>query len=268
MVNLKERYGPFALITGASSGIGRTYAYKLASLGFNLILAARKINILNTLGEELMTKHPIYVKTVQADLSDQNDVNELIKSTENIKVGLLINNAGNGYVGSFIQNNLQSEKAIIQLNIITPLELTHHFGNKMVKNGKGAIIWIGSTMGFQGTPYAANYSATKAFAETFCQSIRYELKGENIDVQVVAAGPTNTSAKQRNDIDFTKLPLIWMDSEAVVEDSLKNLGIKTLVIPGRMNKIISMIGSNLILKKGFITLIGNFVRESLPKKQQ
>ena len=265
MEPLFKKYGPYALITGASSGIGKCYAHTLADHGFNLILTSRKIKNLNALSIDLQHKFDIHALAIQADLSLEKGVKLLMQTIDKLEIhiGLLINNAGDGMAGSFFNNDIEKEKTMLQLNVLSPLELTHHYGNKMMKKGKGAIIWIGSSLGIQGAPYLANYAATKAYGEIFCMSLQQELKGKNIDVQVVAPGAVNTAVKNRNGVNYDKLPLLWMEPEEVVHTSFNKLGKKTLVIPGIHNKAMALLGKNLVFREYYLSLLSKFAWRAL-----
>ena len=266
MQKIREKYGPYALITGASSGIGKSYACLLSAMGFNLILAARRKPLLDEIAKTLSKQNNTHSLVVEADLSLQSGIDHLIAETKSIDVGLLINNAADASPGAFFKNDLSKEKSIIQLNILTPLELSHHFGKRLVERGRGGLIWVGSTMGLQGVPYVANYSATKAYAEIFCRSLQYELTDQQIDVQVVIPGPTQTGFAGKKELEIEKLPLNWMTPEQVVRASLMNLGKKTVVIPGEINKAFALLGSNWIFKDGIASLMGKFAKDVIPKE--
>ncbi|WOT05111.1 SDR family NAD(P)-dependent oxidoreductase [Shewanella youngdeokensis] len=106
----------------------------------------------------------------------------------------MINNAGTGHPGLILKSNLEDEKNVLRLNSITPMELAHYYGNQMIPKSRGGIIFVSSAMGYQGTPYMANYSASKAYTLTLRESIYHELKGRGVDVLVISPGATNIPA--------------------------------------------------------------------------
>ena len=133
MKDYKTQYGPWALVTGASSGIGKEFTRQLAATGLNLVLTARRIDRLDEMAENLKKEYSIEVRTVQADLSKPDAVEILAKATAGLEIGRLVNSAGVETHGAFLKNDRQQERNLIQLNAITPMELAHHFGLKMTE---------------------------------------------------------------------------------------------------------------------------------------
>lgn len=161
MHDLRERYGDWALVTGASSGIGCVFAHRLAASGLNLVVAARRIDLLNDLSRQLARDHGVQVRCLQVDLSQEDCLRSIVEVCSDIEVGMVVNNAGSGIPNSFSQCDIRLEKSLIRLNCTSPAEITHHFLAGMLARRKGAILFVSSLMGFQGVPYMANYSATK-----------------------------------------------------------------------------------------------------------
>ena len=168
----KEKYGPWALVTGASSGIGEEFAHQLAAKGFNLVLAARREQVLDQLARKLDNNHNIRTRTIQIDLSEPDVINVIEGSTRDIEIGLLVNNAGGGFFGTaFLENDLKEEIKVAHLNTIAPTELAHHFGQKMSARGRGGIIFVSSIVAYQGMPYVANYTAAKSYVLVLGESL-------------------------------------------------------------------------------------------------
>ena len=163
-MSMISKYGPWALITGASSGIGEGFAHQLAEQGFNLVLVARRGDRLEQLGKLLADHHGIQARSLVVDLANPNCLQEVKLATESLDVGLLINNAGTGHPGAFLKSDLEEEIRVNQLNCLTPMQMAHHFGNKMSFSGRGGMIFVSSAMGYQGTPFMANYAASKAYS--------------------------------------------------------------------------------------------------------
>ena len=261
MKNLRSTYGRFALITGASSGIGAEFARQLASAGLDLVLVARRRDKLESLREDLHVKFDTRVENVELDLLDDGAIDELAERTRELDIGLLVLAAGVFTSGPFTANELSSETELVTLNAIRPMQLTHHYASAFVERRRGGIILVASTVGHQAAPYLANYAATKAYVATLGQALSYELKRSGVDLTVVSPGPTNTEGVQTaQGIDFTKLPLPMMSPEAVVTKALKGLGRRALVVPGPTNKITDVMAKYLsprpILTRMYGLLLG------------
>ena len=175
MKNLKQQYGSWALITGASSGIGRAMSEQIAQQGMNIVAVARNQDNLDALQDSLETRYGIKVRTISADLSQPEASHELNKQTADLDIGLLIPNAGIENNGAFIDNPIAAEQKMLTLNTTSPMILTHLFGqrfkqrsmkssqNKTGKKQRSGILLTSSLFGYQGVPFVSNYSATKAY---------------------------------------------------------------------------------------------------------
>ena len=169
-----SKYPNTALITGASSGIGEAFVRKLASLGFNVIIAARRKERLEKLAEEIRIKYNVEVIVIQADLSEDNFLQKIIEAVGEREIGILINNAGLGSVGEFADADAEHEIKMVKVNCLAPTVLTHHFLPQMIKRKSGAVIFLGSILSFQPTPFSATYSATKVFNSFLGDALWYE----------------------------------------------------------------------------------------------
>ncbi len=242
-MDFKLKYGDYALITGASSGIGKEFAEQLASKGLDLILVARRKNRLDELAASLQQKHKIKIKTVGIDLLESGALDKLVDATKDLEIGLLIPNAGMETHGNFVENSLQTETDVQKLNTQIPMQLAHLFGAKMKSRKKGGIIFISSTFGHQSVPFFANYAATKAYILSFGQALNYELKQYNVDVTVLSPGLTKTEmAANMNDIDFKKMPITAMEVAPVVRKAINALGKRQAVISGTWNNTMDIMG--------------------------
>ena len=243
MKNYKEKYGEYALITGASSGLGKEFATQLAGKGLNLVLVARRENRLEKLALKLKSEFQIKVKTIALDLLEDNAIETLISETNDLNIGLLIPNAGMEVHGDFVKNNYKTESKVVELNTLIPMQLAHVFGEKMVQRNKGGIIFISSTFGHQSVPYFANYSATKAYILSIGQALNYEFKKSGVDVTVLSPGLTDTEmADNMEGMNFNKMPVVKMKVEPVVKTAINALGKKQAVIPGVLNNIMDVLG--------------------------
>ena len=183
-----------ALITGASSGIGKELARIHAKNNGDLILVARRLNLLESLKEELETTFSIQVLVFEFDLTETNSGSKLVDliKEKNIKINYLFNNAGFGGYGDFVERELNLDLEMIQLNVTALVELTHGIANQMIENGGGKILNTASTAGFLPGPLQATYFATKAFVVSFSQALNQELRSKNVSVTALCPGPVQT----------------------------------------------------------------------------
>ena len=242
MRNLKQQYGPWALITGASLGIGSEYARQLASTGLNIVLVARNAKKLETLAQEIRSAYQVETKVLVADLTTDNGIRSVMKRTEGLEVGLLVNNAGIEHSNHFLSIPIENHISAIELNIKAPLTLTYHFGEKMVRRKKGGIIAMSSIVAFQGVPYIANYAGTKAYDLIFFEGIAAEFKKDNVDVLVVAPGFTDTDLASVYNFDGT--PMKPLSPVYVVRKAIARLGKGKLSVPGAVNKFLFVGGKH------------------------
>ena len=231
-----------ALVTGASSGIGLEFAKLLASKNYNLIIIARNEEKLNSLKKELESKHGIQVIVKAKDLSKPEVAREIYDDLhkQNIKISLLINNAGFGEHGHFLNTSWQKESDMIQVNITSLMRLTKVFLEDMVAQGAGRILNVASVAAFMPGPFMATYFATKAFVLSFSEAIANELKGTGVTVTALCPGPTESGFQATANVEETnlvkgkKLP----SSKKVAEFGYKALmrG-KTVAVHGFMNRL-------------------------------
>lgn len=237
MASLK-RYGSTALVTGASSGIGKSYARAIAKEGLNLILVARRKPLLDELAAELSKEFGIQVHTLAQDLSEVDAADKVFDQVQQLglDVDILINNAGYGSHGEFDQLDLANELNMINLSCRLPVALTHKFIGGMKQRNRGAVIFLSSVAGTMPVPYMSTYSATKAFPLFFAESLYGELAGSAVDILAVAPGDTSTEF--RDSADFhNSMPSPARTADDVVRSSFKALGKKPMVVDGVMNKL-------------------------------
>lgn len=186
--------GKWALITGASAGIGRAFAFELAAGGTNLVLVARRRDRLDALAAELRAKNKIEVEVCVADLSQYSGPQEVFDFTSQkaLDVELLINNAGFGVYGEFAKAELSRQLEMIQVNISAVVHLTHLYLPQMITQRHGDILILGSTGSFQGVPYLNTYVATKAFDLHFAEALAEEVRQYGIRVCALCPGSTTS----------------------------------------------------------------------------
>jgi short-subunit dehydrogenase len=236
-IDFKAKYGEWALITGATSGIGKALAYEIAAKGINIVLVARSKENIEIVSKSIEKEYKVSVAGVSADLSAGEGVNEVISKTENLRIGFLILSAGQDNTGFFPENKLETELNLIQLNIVSTLKLTHHFSRKMLEHKRGGILLISSLTALMPTPYYSNYAATKSYVQNLACSLYGELKPYGIDVSVLAPGVTDTPMAANTGIDWSATPVKSMKPETVADETIKQFGKKLLIVPGQTNKI-------------------------------
>lgn len=240
METFRQKYGEWALITGASSGIGEQIARQLATKEMNLVLVARRQKRLEVLANDLGSSYLIETKVIAADLSTKKGLDEVINQTENLEIGLLVNNAGIEDSGHFVETPIGKTLDVLALNCKAPLVLSHHFAKKMIDRQRGGIMNMSSLVAFQGVPYVANYAATKAYDLIFSESLAEELRPHNIDVLSVNPGFANTDLSP--DFNFEGIPIKPISAGLVARVALKALGKKRMVVPGAINKFLYLTG--------------------------
>jgi uncharacterized protein len=231
---------PFALITGASNGIGLDLAKLFAQDGYNLVLVARSYDKLKTIADELEKDHQIQVKCCSKDLSVSSSPDEIFQSlkSEMIKIEVLVNNAGFGWRGDFSKMELSDALEMIQVNITALAHLTRLLLPDMLNNKSGKILNVASTAAFEPGPLMATYYATKAFVLNFSLALSEELRGTGVTVTALCPGPTATGFGQR--AGFGKAEIfngsLSMDSYTVALKGYKGLKKgKPLVVTGKLN---------------------------------
>src|SRR6056297_1689100 len=258
MKSFIEKYGPWALVTGASSGIGEQFALQLAERGLHVVMAARRKERLDTLASQIREQHGVDTRTISVDLSHENFMASLLPEIEGLDVGLLVNNAGFATTGPFIDNDLEKEISQVHLNVRTVAVLSHIFGNKLAARGGGGIINMSSLTSFLPMPGWANYSASKVYVLNFTMSLWHELKPLGVDVLALCPGATRTEFQ---DVAGTKST--GMSPHKVARLALNTLGKKPKVVAGLPNKITSFLPR--FFSKTMATRAGAMVVKALQK---
>lgn len=230
----RSRYGPWAVVTGASSGIGRALATELAGVGLNLVLVARSREALDRLAAELATAHAVDCRVITLDLADTSAMELLIEATRELDVGLLIASAGFGTSGTFLEGSIATEMEMLHVNCRALMSQVWSFGQRMKKRGRGGIILLGSIVGFQGMPYAAHYAATKAYVQTLGEALAVELAPLGIDVLAAAPGPTTSGFAARAGMTMGAA----LQPAAIAPSILNALGRRSTTLPGFLSKVL------------------------------
>jgi len=267
MTDLHAKYGQYALVTGASSGIGAEFAAQLAAAGLSLALVARRKDRLDALAARLRAAHGTAAAVIGLDLAGEGAVAELARRTAGLDVGLVVASAGVVTSGPFLRNDLAAEEELLRLNLGVPAQIAHVYGRLLARRGRGGLILVSSAVAFAPVPYTANYAAAKAYLASLGQALHYELKGSGVDVLTLAPGPVRTEgAGNAQGIDFAKLPVPSMQPAPVVRAALRSLGRRPLVIPGTANKVSDFAGKYLTPRRAQTAMFGALVSRALDEK--
>jgi len=226
--SIRERYGDWALVTGASSGIGTAFARALARDGLSLVLTARREDRLRELADELEKRFDVSTRIVALDLAEPDGAERLAEAVRDLEIGVLVNNAGIGYAGRLDKQDPKRLQSLVTVNCSAPLGLTSRILPGMVERGRGAVILTSSAAAFQPIPYHAVYSATKAFDLFLGEALFVELRDQGVDVLVLAPGPVATEFQEAAD----EIAHGGETPESQVEEALASLGVSPSVVPG------------------------------------
>ena len=233
----------WALVTGASSGIGLAYSEELAKQQQAVILVARNEAKLEEVSEKLRIQYDVPTKVITADLATPEGIKKVIQHTQGLNISTLINNAGKEESGNFLSLAPSDMLSSIALNCSAPLLLSHHFANKMAKRGTGNLLFVSSIVAFQGVPLIANYAATKSYLLTFAEGLARELAPKGVNISIAAPGFTNTNLAAQ--MDFSSTPIKPLEAAYVARYTLNKLGKKRIIIPGFINKVLYFLGKYL-----------------------
>lgn len=235
---IEDRYGPWAVVTGASSGIGQAFAQHLASERVNLVLAARSEERLREVGETLTAAYGIEHRVVTVDLAQQSGARTLAAATEDLDVGLLVSNAGDGVPKDFLDHHLDELQRQVVLNATSHLELIHHFGRRLVERGAGGILITSASAGFHGLPHMANLAAAKGYLHHLGEALHHELAPAGVDVTVLLPGSVDTPIVGRIGLEASDLPVRLMAPQAAVAEAMQALTSgRATIVPGRVIRV-------------------------------
>jgi hypothetical protein len=264
MADFNEKYGRWAIVTGANAGIGKAIAIELAARGLNIVAVARRQALLDTLQHELTRDYGVEVRTISTDLTDPECISKIELVTSDLEIGLIVPNAGMELSGSFIHSSLEANERMLQLNVTAPMKMAKVFGAKMASRGHGGILFISSLFGYQGIPHVANYAATKAYILSLGEALHVEMKAHGVDVTVLSPGLTATDMPANMPIDFAKIPVFSQTPGQVARTGIKALGSKATVVSGLLNKFYAW--ENRLLPRHFpVALFGFLIRRAIRK---
>src|SRR6202049_1151986 len=236
----KKRFGPWALVTGASSGIGKECAGQIAASGINIVLVARREYLLKEIGVEFSKRYGVEHRVVVLDLSREDFIGQLASATDDLDIGLVVSNAGTGNPGEFLKLDRQLHRTTLRVSTMAHLDIAHHFGAKLTERRRGGIILAGAMGAENGVPRMANDGAAKAYVHSLGEALHYEFKPLGVYVTVLAAGFTNTAVLEKFGLDPKTMPMKPMSVEQCVSEGLSGLlKNRSMIIPGRLNRIMN-----------------------------
>jgi len=261
-MKFSDRYGSWGVVAGASQGLGAEYADQLAARGLNLVLVARRLELLQALAAQLTSRYGIRTKCLELDLSEADAAEQIIMHSMDLDIGLLVYNAAYSAVGPFLDQSMDAHIRELHTNIHSPLKLVYLLSQRFLERGRGGILLMSSLSAYQGSPYISTYAATKAFNIVLAEGLWDEWRTRGVDVLVCVSGAVQTpnfaaSLPQKTGGlgDMKMLPA------QVVSEALEALGKQPYVIPGRTNRIASFVMRHLLPRTVTIKFMGNTLRK-------
>ncbi len=238
----KDRFGPWALVTGASSGIGKELSRQLAANGLNVVMAARRIDLLKELGDGMEREFGVQSRAVQVDLSEEGFIDKIKDGTRDLDVGLIVSNAGATRAGEFMNLPLKDLHDQISVNVVAHMELVHYFAPRLVKRARGGVMLVGAMGAAHGIPYMANPSATKAYVLAFGESLHFELAKHGVAVTVLAPGLTDTAVIPELFTDPGAIPMKLLSVAQVAAEGIAAIQAnKSTCVPGALNRFMNLV---------------------------
>jgi uncharacterized protein len=257
--SFRDKYGPWALVAGASEGIGAAFAEELATRGLHVLLLARRIDPLEQLARTIRAAHGVEVRTASVDLGAPTLLDDVRRAAEGLEVGLLVYNAAVSLIGPFLDQPLADKLRLLDVNCRGPLILSDELGRAMARRGRGGIILMSSLAGTQGTAYVATYAATKAFNLVLAEGLWDELREHGVDVLACRAGATRTPAFERSKPAPGPAPV--MDAAPVAVEALAALGKAPSLVPGALNGAVAFFMQRVMPRRAAVATMGKATRK-------
>lgn len=252
-----RRYGSWAVVAGASEGLGAAWAEALAARGSNLVLFARRPEVLETTAAGIRERHRVEVRTVALDLAAAGLARELERLADGLEVGFGVFNAAHAPRGQFLELSLEDQLRSLDVNCRGPLTMAHVLGKRMAARGRGGLVLMSSLTAFQGSPFISTYGATKAFNLVLGEGLWFELRARGVNVLACAAGATRTPGFERASPQGEPG---MIEPAQVVEEALARLGRAGVMVPGRFNRFASFLMRRVLPRGTAVGILGNRTR--------
>ena len=247
-----DRYGKWAVVAGASEGLGAAFAAQLAKRGMHLVLIARRGHLLEELGERLTAQFGVEVRCLALDLADSGFAAVLTDAVGELDLGIVIYNAAHVPVGPFVEAERDSIERAVDVNVRGPLLLLHTLLPAMIERGRGAVVLMSSLSGLQGAPHVSVYAATKSFNAILAEGLWYELRAHGVEVAVCCAGAMRTPGYDRS---FDRDVPGMLSPDEAASRTLDALGRGPRLVPGLVNRIAAQVMGRLLPRRTAIRLI-------------
>jgi short-subunit dehydrogenase len=260
-----KKFGPWALVTGASSGIGAEFSRQLAGAGLNIVLAARRGALLEEVGRELVERFGVKSRSVVVDLSEEDSVERLGEAVSDLDIGLVVSNAGTGNPGAFLSQDHGEQLRLFRLNALAHLNIAHHFGTRLAGRGGGGILLGGAMGAAHGIPFMANEAGSKAFVQSLGESLHVEFKRRGIHVTVLVVPPTDTAIIAKFGLDPAAMPMKMkpMSTEQCVSEAIRALQKnRSPCLPGATNRLMSALVPIAVAR----VMMGKMIEQTLAKR--
>jgi short-subunit dehydrogenase len=257
------RYGPWALVVGASDGLGAAFADELAARGVNVVLAARRATMLDDVALRLRTDHGIDTRVVAVDVAAPDGVSRIVEAIESLDIGLLVCNPASGPIGPFLELTPEQLDATLELNCRSAARLTHAIGPRLVARGRGGIVLLGSVASMQGTALVAQYAATKAYLRVLAEGLWSELKPLGVDVLACCPGLVRTPTYEAGAPSKSRLAPAPMTPRAVARQTFDTLGRQPVLFAGLANRL-GVLALKFLPRRTAITLVSSQTRAMYP----
>ncbi len=250
-----QRYGPWALVAGASEGLGEQFSRQLAARGLNVVLVARREEVLREVAGAIEKDFGVEARCCAVDLAGADAVPAIEAATSDLEIGLLVYNAAVSIVGPFFAEPLEGHLTELEVNCIKPLALLHLFGRPMRERGRGGVLLMSSFASLQGSPNIAHYSATKAWSRILAEGLWGELREAGIDVLACCAGATRTPGYLTHRPESTGGFVPEMEPADVAEQALTHLGSVPSMVPGAKNRLAAFFMQRLLSRRAAVLTI-------------
>lgn len=258
-MTFQERYGPWAIVAGASEGLGAEFARQLAARGLKVVLIARR----EAVAKEVAASLPTESKVLVLDLAAPDAHQRIADETAVLDVGLVIYNAALSPIGPLVDQSLEENLRALDLNVRTPTAVSWHFAKRLSARQRGGLMLLSSLTAFQGSPFVSTYGATKSFNLALAEGLWAELRGTGVDVLCVAPGATATPNLLKA---AKKAPPGMQQPADVVREALDALGHGPLLIPGAFNRFASFLMRRLLPRRATIQIMASETRKlQLPR---